>query len=186
MGKSSKSELINASNVCLRCSIRNDSICCSCQPGMEELMLPFSENEKNRILSDDGGVEEFISTSPNTPAFTDQIKKLFNHNVDVVDKVFLQSESHYRFKLNEKNKCSFLQEKGCALKRENRPWMCKLYPFWFADSQIHFIGDEKCLALLETRTYSDLIKIMETDISSLQEIYYNLCKDWGLPPIKFE
>ena len=185
MGNSSNPELINASNVCVRCSIKNDSLCCSCQPGMEELMLPFSEIEKERILKEGSWTEKNISSSPNTPLFIEQIKKLFSHATDKVDEVFPKNGYHYRFKLNDKKKCFFLGKSGCTLKRENRPWMCKLYPFWFADSQIHFIGDEKCLALIETKTYTQLIKVMETDINLLQEIYNNLCRDWGLPPFDY-
>lgn len=96
---------------------------------------------------------------------------------------FIKIEDIY-FKLNMKNKensqCMFLVDgQGCIL-GENRPFICRLYPFWI-NKRNHLLvyepGEDYCYLIKNRVPLFDSVSLLHETSNSLKDYYLKIRED---------
>ena len=165
-------------DICTLCALRGRT-CCALVPGNEELCFPLSRAEQHMIIACGGGPELFIQM-PNSPAFRDSLDYLFPEDRPRLRELFPKGGAHARLATTITGECLLLGPKGCALPRENRPWHCRIFPFWVRWGKVMVIPASSCLGVRkapETEAALALYKVTEKDILDL---FAALRRAWGL------
>ena len=76
--------------------------------------------------------------------------------------------------------CIFLNQNGCVLPVKDRPYYCRLYPFWFIHSKLFMLTSPECLAVNTCSSTSGLLALFKTDPSALRALHDSLLTAWGL------
>ncbi len=167
--------------VCARCAQKGPT-CCQLAPGQEEFCLPLSEAEINVIMRRLPGVsaEAIFSPTPNSAAFMDRLNRMFPAAQTAIGQLFPQNRQHLRLITDDKGRCVFLTDSGCALPRDSRPIFCRLFPFWPANGRFQIFAYDNCLAQKEFSTLEGLMAALGTTPSTLTVLYNQLLHAWGL------
>ncbi len=164
--------------VCARCA-RQGPTCCELSPGTEEVCFPLSDYERERIEKCAPGSGGF-ALQVNTAVFIDNLHKLFPDERRKVNSLFPPGGQHYRLAVDEKGKCVFLGPEGCRLSKKNRPFYCRLFPFWvIGNMKISVLESSGCLAQQENRTPGGIIRSVCLDQEEILELHKQLRKAWG-------
>jgi Fe-S-cluster containining protein len=109
-----------ACNICLEC-VKKNSGCCSSYPA-----IPLTIKDIKRIKKLGYDTKNFIYIQRFQKNWIDYSEKWWSRSfVKHNDKIY-----KINMKKNKDGSCIFLKPgKGCTL-GENRPYICKIYPFW--------------------------------------------------------
>ena len=115
------------SEVCIQCSrLKGYGGCCRVPASARDAQFPITLADTQKIQDHTGkSLSEFIEIDKVVPAIESGFYKLSPLLKDqIVDGYRI------KLKLREDGNCVFLEDgKGCTL-GENRPLVCKLFPFW--------------------------------------------------------
>ncbi|EFI33815.1 conserved hypothetical protein [Desulfonatronospira thiodismutans ASO3-1] len=164
--------------VCLRCS-RVFPTCCRLSPGLEELCFPLSTQEKEGIQNHLQHSDFFVE-QPNTADFIASVSRLLPDHQHKTRSIFALDTCHLRLKTLSDGKCILLQDDGCLLPRELRPFYCRLFPFWFLRGKLVFMTNSKCLAQHESSEVKNLLKLFRAEVSALQKDFNSMLRNLGL------
>ncbi len=164
--------------ICLRCS-RVFPTCCRLSPGMEELCFPLSTQEKEDIQNHLQHSDFFVE-QPNTVKFIASMGRLLPDHHTKTRSIFAPDTCHLRLKTLSDGKCIQLQDDGCLLPRQLRPFYCRLFPFWFLRGKLVYMANSKCLAQHETSEVKMLLKLFRAQAATLQQDYNAVLHNLGL------
>ncbi|MFA5855839.1 MAG: YkgJ family cysteine cluster protein [Candidatus Pacearchaeota archaeon] len=138
--KNAKKEF--APNICLEC-VKKDSGCCSSYP-----FIPLTIKDIERIKKLGYKLEDFVLVQKYRKNMIDTSEKWW------ADGFVNHDKKKYKLTVKKKkdNSCVFLKQgKGCTLGK-NRPFVCKIYPFWVdSKGKVIYERDEEKDCLLGKR-----------------------------------
>ncbi|SDB02216.1 hypothetical protein SAMN05660653_00067 [Desulfonatronum thiosulfatophilum] len=149
---------------------------------MEESCFPVSLEEQARLephallLGTPGH-----SRTSNTDFFLHGLFRLFPGERQRIQVLFPEGETHRRLALTSDGSCIFLGTEGCILPRTDRPFYCRLYPFWYINAGLFTFSSRQCLAVNRVSSTAGLCALFKTDPSALRALYDTLRTAWGLP-----
>jgi Fe-S-cluster containining protein len=117
----------------------------------------------------------------NTKLFLRYLRRLFPQDAAVLNRLFPLNKTHHRLALASDGSCVFLSPLGCIVAEEDRPFYCRIYPFWFVGKRLTGFASSACLALQYSNTPEDLFPLFNTNRSALWELYWQLRVSWGMP-----
>ncbi|MDL2210026.1 zinc/iron-chelating domain-containing protein [Desulfovibrio sp. OttesenSCG-928-O18] len=169
-----------ASFICVRCAAVNPT-CCRMDPAASAKCFPLSSAERDRLLpyAETLGVVP-AETEENTPEFLGLMRILFPDRRAALAKAFPEGEPHLRLPLDDAGNCLFLQEDGCFLPRDARPWYCQLFPIWVRKDYFDRFAPESCLLTHEASRLADVFAALGLTRERAKEMYRALCHDWGM------
>ena len=165
-------------HICTLCASRGRT-CCSLVPGNEELCFPLSRMER-QMISDWGETAEFFEDMPNSPAFRDSLDYLFPEDRPRLRELFPKGGRHERLGTTPAGDCLLLGPGGCRLPRANRPWYCRIFPFWVRWGEVVVIPSPSCLGVRKSFTKTATLELYEIDDAGVLEIFANLRRAWEL------
>jgi len=167
-------------HICCRCDMSGNSCCKVRNNGENEIQTPLSDKEVRKIMALQKGKEhrDFFDLMPNTDQFIAQIKELFPDRSDSVKENFTKKTHHYELK-TVNNSCIFLNDSGCRLPTEVRPFFCRIYPFWFLNGEPMIFQDSQCLALISHRNIPEVLLCLGTNPDELVDLHQQMCHAWG-------
>ncbi len=127
-----------------------------------------------------GAGAEMFCTQANTPAFIDNLCRLFPGEDAKVRALFPAEGSHDRLYVNLTGACGLLGPQGCRLPREARPYFCRLFPFWIRGGRQLYFEFKECQALRESRGGGGLLKRLGMTEAGVFDLYQRLREAWGL------
>ncbi len=116
----------------------------------------------------------------NPPDFLRLMGMLFPDRRRVLARVFPPQGRHLRLPLSEDGRCLFLQDDGCFLPRDARPWYCQLFPLWVRENFFDRFVPESCLLTREARGLRDVFTILGISRGEAKAFYLSLCRDWEM------
>ena len=166
--------------ICARCAAVN-ATCCRTDPAHSDKCFPLSEAEKERLAPHAAamGVPPAVSEE-NTQEFLRLMLVLFPDKRKALAKAFPRGGTHWRLPLAEDGTCLFLQEDGCALPRDARPWYCQLFPVWVRQNYFDCFRPESCLLTHEAPRLQDLFAALGMTREQAKSLYLSLSHDWGM------
>ncbi|MCL1916561.1 MAG: zinc/iron-chelating domain-containing protein [Desulfovibrionaceae bacterium] len=166
---------ISQDYICLRCADQGRT-CCS--PGIfpEMVYFPVSETEASRLPE---GAEKFLRREANAPNFIQTMNRLFPRQSQRTLELFPPQGEHLTVALDAAGVCAFLDKNGCWLPVQDRPWYCRLFPFWVINRQIHCFQDQACLAIKENSSLTPLFRLFGVTRNEILEFHTRLSRDWG-------
>ena len=166
--------------VCARCATVNPT-CCRTDPARSDKCFPLSEAEKERLLPHAAslGVPAAMEEE-NTPEFLKLMRTLFPDKARELARAFPPGGTHLRLPLAGDGSCLFLQEDGCSLPRDARPWYCQLFPVWVLENFFDRFLPEACLLTREARRLQDVFTALGLRRDEAKALYRSLCRDWGM------
>ena len=166
--------------VCGLCS-RDGDMCCRCKKGEEELLPPLSDLELNKMEAalTPELFRSAVTEATNTLLFLKQVRRLFLDGGADVQRVFPSDGTHRRLSIHDNGYCTLLGPDGCFLPKEARPFICRLYPFWFTGHRLQVFQNPGCLALNQSRTVSGLCQQLGTTPDELKILHGKLRQAWG-------
>ncbi len=172
------------SNVCARCA-QVGKCCCLLTPGQEDLCFPVSEQERQRIEAHGEGNpgQGQLVEAPNSPAFLDQMVRLFPKDAALLAVLFPAQGTHLRLSTDAAGACTFLTATGCCLPRAVRPYYCRLFPFWVspgAEGAVAAFEAKGCIAAQEGRSVSGMLDVLCTTSREVRDLHASMCLAWGL------
>ncbi|GAB6057654.1 zinc/iron-chelating domain-containing protein [Desulfonatronum parangueonense] len=149
---------------------------------MVDTCFPISLEEQTRLAphAQRLGIQGH-SWSPNTEFFLHSLHKLFPGERERIQVLFPEGERHCRLAIKNDGSCLFLGTNGCILPRKDRPFYCRLYPFWFINTKLFTFSSRQCLAVNRVSSTTGLCALFKTDPSALRTLYEMLRTSWGLP-----
>lgn len=170
----------NDIDICARCAERYPT-CCRIVPGMESSCFPISPKERARLEphAQKMGIPLCIE-EPNTQSFLQAMHKLFPGRRDQIRELFPPGHTHNRLPVDSGGSCFFLDRRGCVLPVRDRPYYCRLYPFWFINSMLFTFSSPECLAVNSSSSTTGLCTLFKTDSSSLRDLHDSLSTAWAL------
>lgn len=171
---------VDQSHVCARCAEQYPT-CCRISPGMEASCFPISSEELARLAPHAAtlGVPPVVE-EPNTETFVQALHKLFPGYCDQLRLAFPLHQLHFRLRVSAGGECLFLGKKGCVLPIPDRPYYCRLYPFWFINSTVFTFTSSQCLAVNNSASTAGLYALFKTDQPTLRILHDSLRIAWGL------
>jgi Fe-S-cluster containining protein len=163
---------------CSRCA-ETSGTCCCLTPGQEEFCFPLSERERTDMEAAGAGPEMFC-TQANTPAFLDNLGRLFPGEGEKLRTLFPAGGAHIRLTVSLTGACRLLGPRGCRLPREARPYYCRLFPFWIREGRQMYFEFKECQALRESRGGAGLLKRLGMTETGVFNLYHRLREAWGL------
>jgi Fe-S-cluster containining protein len=149
-------------SICARCHSLNQG-CCFLQPETSEYMFGLSNSEIVNIAK---------QTKMNESEFVieDIVKEGFVASLRQMDDNFkFMFPNRLRKKLMIKDdKCIFLSDNGCILSSENRPFYCRMYPFWFNNEGLFVIQSKTCLVQENASIHNMMLKLETTELKLMQ------------------
>jgi Fe-S-cluster containining protein len=128
-----------APNICLECVQKNKG-CCSNYP-----FIPLTLKDIERIKKLGYSNEDFVLVQKYRKDWIETSEKWW------VDGFVSHDDKNYKLTVKKKkdDSCVFLKQgKGCVLGK-NRPFVCKIYPFWvYSNGKVVYERDEKNACLL--------------------------------------
>lgn len=166
--------------VCARCAAIHPT-CCRTAPANRAGCFPLSEAERARLApyAAELGVPD-SEPEENTPEFLSLVRNLFPGTGKLTSRAFPPGETHLRLPLSDDGTCLFLQEDGCALPRNARPWYCQLFPIWVRGQYFDRFLPETCLLTHEAARLQDVFTAMDLSRERAKTLYLSLCHDWGM------
>ena len=166
--------------ICFRCS-RVHPTCCKTDRAGSNKCFPLSEAERERLrfYAATLGVPP-AEVEENTKEFHALMQTLFPGRKTDILRMFPPGETHLRLPLSDDGVCMFLQEDGCFLPREARPWYCQLFPLWVRDGFFDRFLPEACLFTYEAKRLEDVFRAMNISREEARDMYLSLCRDWGM------
>lgn len=117
---------------CLNCS-KTQKTCCYGYPS-----IPFTLSEIEKIEQKGFKKKDFIIAGDYTDENLEPHEKWWKESMVKSGKRLLKTNVH----VDAVGKCFFLEEgKGCVLGND-RPAVCKIFPFWIKDDQIYYEPNE--------------------------------------------
>ncbi|SMP66770.1 hypothetical protein SAMN06295888_11459 [Desulfonatronum zhilinae] len=167
-------------DICGRCAEKFPT-CCRIIPGMEASCIPISPEERLRLEPHalEPGVPACVE-EPNSESFLRAVHKLFPGRREEIQKLYPSRNTHYRLSVTTDGSCIFLDQNGCVLPVTDRPYYCRLYPFWFIHSKLFTLTSPECLAVNTCSSTSGLLALFKTDPSALRSLHDSLLTAWGL------
>lgn len=167
-------------DICARCAEKFPT-CCRIVPGTEASCIPISPEERSKLElhASKPGIPACVEES-NSEGFLRSVHKLFPGRRDIIQKLFPSRDFHFRLSVTVDGSCIFLDQSGCVLPVEARPYYCRLYPFWFINSKLFTLTSPECLAVNTCSTTSGLLALFKTDPSALRTLHDSLLTAWGL------
>lgn len=167
-----------AADACRRCAEASGT-CCTLSPGQEEFCFPLSARERADMEAAGAGPEMFFSQA-NTPAFVDNLCRLFPGEGALLRALFPAGGFHDRLAVALTGECLLLGPEGCRLPREARPYYCRLFPFWMRGGRQMYFEFKECQALRESRGGAGLLKRLGMTETGVFDLYHRLREAWGL------
>lgn len=165
-------------HICAQCAALGRT-CCTLLPGNEELCFPISAAEQQMIL-DWGGSPELFAELPNSPAFRNSLDFLFPEDRLCLRELFPKGGRHKRLGTTCTGECLLLGPQGCRLPRENRPWYCRIFPFWVRFGEVMVIPSSSCLGVRQAPEKDACLALYGLDDGAVLEIFRRLRQTWGL------
>ncbi len=165
-------------HICAQCAACGRT-CCTLLPGNEELCFPISQAEQEMIL-DWGGTEELFDQLPNSPAFRNSLDYLFPEDRVRLRELFPKGGLHKRLGTTFTGECLLLGPQGCRLPRANRPWYCRIFPFWVRFNEVHVIPSPSCPGVRKAPGKEACLELYGLDEADILEIFRQLRLTWGL------
>lgn len=148
---------------------------------MEASCVPISPEERSRLMRHSPGPDVPVCVQePNSEVFLRAVHKLFPGRREKIQKLFPSHDTHHRLSVTTDGSCIFLAPHGCVLPVEDRPYYCRLYPFWFINSKLFTLTSPRCLAVNTCSSTSGLLALLKTDPSALRTLHESLLDVWGL------
>ena len=169
----------NNEHICLQCS-RVFPTCCIAPHNRDEEVTVLSEDEVKTIISVIGEKRSnrYIAKVPNSKDFFKKLAALFPYNVEEIIAKNKPGAWHYRIRIKNDSRCSFLTETGCLLPYDSRPWFCRIYPFWVMNGKVELFTNNQCLALLRSTDISQVYEVFNTNEEEVMELYRKLKDAW--------
>jgi len=171
---------MNNPDICVQCAARNPT-CCRIPPGQDECCFPLGAAERRKLerhLPHAPGPH--YAQSDNSRFFLRHLRRLFPREAAALDRLFPADKKHHRLALTADGRCVFLGPAGCVVPTEDRPYYCRIYPFWFVGRKLTGFASPACLALSSARTPEALLPLFAANREALWEIYAQLRLCWGL------
>ncbi|MBA4358478.1 MAG: zinc/iron-chelating domain-containing protein [Desulfovibrio sp.] len=165
-------------DACRRCA-ESSGTCCALIPGQEEFCFPLSALERLGMEAAGAGTEMFF-VQENTPAFVDNLCRLFPGEGPGLRALFPAGGVHDRLALSASGQCLLLGPEGCRLPREARPFYCRLFPFWVRGGRQMYFEFKDCQALRESRGGAALLQRLGMTETGVFDLYHRLREAWGL------
>ncbi|MDK2921091.1 MAG: hypothetical protein PWR24_648 [Desulfonauticus sp.] len=153
--------------ICKKCSQLYPT-CCTLNDE-QNIIFPLSNLEIEQIKKETK--EEFFFLEKVTTEFLNNLKKIFPEDKKIFS-FFKEKKSYFRLNIVNK-KCIFLTSKGCSLKVKNRPFFCRIYPFWVINRKIVFFKDNNCFAQKKSNQVKELLKIFDYEPEYIFQLYGN-------------
>lgn len=172
--------LADHAGICARCAERYPT-CCRIEPGTETSCFPISPEEQGRLVPHAAalGVPPCIE-EPNSEIFVQAMHKLFPGRREQLRQAFPKDHYHLRLQVSTDGSCLFLGRTGCILPIVDRPYYCRLYPFWFINAVLFTFTSPKCLAMNSSSSTAGLCALFNIDPSALHTLHESLRNAWGL------
>jgi len=167
-------------HVCARCAAGRPG-CCVLKPGEEKIVFPLFPEEVERI-SAYLGHRRWLAQEPNRPEFVQVMKRMFPLDQAAVEALFPPGGGHYRLGTDSGGRCVFLEDEGCCLPREIRPYHCRIFPLWMRGRRL-MVLEAECLARREAKTLEELLQSLGTSGPEVRELFRRMRRAWGLPPV---
>jgi Fe-S-cluster containining protein len=85
-----------------------------------------------------------------------------------------------RLKLRNNGDCIFLSRRGCRLPLPNRPYYCKLYPFWFLrDGRMLVLLHSACLAQDRAAGWRQVLQRLAMNEGELRAMFKEYMQELG-------
>ncbi|SBW10122.1 conserved hypothetical protein [uncultured delta proteobacterium] len=166
--------------ICARCAATGPT-CCRTDPAGSDKCFPLSEAEKKRLAPHAASLNvPAAAEEENTPEFLRLMLLLFPDGQKRLAAAFPQGEKHWRLPLAKDGTCLFLQEDGCFLPRDARPWYCQLFPLWVRRNYFDRFQPESCLLTRESPRLQDVFATLGMTHEQAKTVYRSLCHDWGM------
>lgn len=166
--------------ICARCAAVNPT-CCRTNPENGDKCFPLSEAEKERLVPHAASLGVPVAeVEYNTPEFLALMFELFPDKKKELRAALPQGGTHLRLPLSADGSCLFLQEDGCFLPRDARPWYCQLFPIWVRQRYFDRFQPEGCLLTREAGRLPEVFTALGLSREEAKSIYLSLCRDWGL------
>lgn len=165
-------------DICTLCALRGKT-CCTLVPGNEELCFPISLEEREMILACGHGPELFVKM-PNSPAFRDSLDYLFPEDRPRLRELFPKGDEHFRLGTKPEGECLLLGPKGCRLPRENRPWYCRIFPFWARWGEVMVIPSPTCLGVRKAPEKDAALALYGVAEADIVALFIALRRAWNL------
>ena len=178
----SNSAPVPDADVCARCAQTSDT-CCALTPGQEEFCFPISTLERAAMEAAGATADNFHSQQ-NTPAFVDNLARLFPAEETALHGLFPLGGQHHRLALAPRGNvlaCSLLGPAGCSLPRAARPLYCRLFPFWVRDGKVEYFDFLQCQAVRERSGSGQMYLSLGMSEKQARTLYAELRHAWGLP-----
>lgn len=171
---------MNDPDICARCAEKYPT-CCRISPGQEDSCFPLSRREQERLEQFTGSLPgpAFVQ-SKNTKPFLRQLHKLFPLDAAALNRLFPLNRMHQRLGVTADGSCVFLGPAGCIVPEDNRPYYCRMHPFWFVGPRLIGFASPSCLALQYHTTPEGLFSLFNTNRPALWDVYSRLRVSWGL------
>jgi len=169
---------VRDADACRRCA-EATATCCCLTPGQEEFCFPLSGLERAAMEAAGAGADMFF-IQDNTPAFVDNLCRLFPGEEAALQALFPVGGAHDRLALTPAGACLLLGPEGCRLPRQARPFYCRLFPFWIRSGRQLYFEFKDCLALRESRGGAGLLKRLGMTETGVFDTYHQLREAWGL------
>ncbi len=166
-------------HVCARCAEQHGS-CCTLEPGLEEYCFPLSAAERAAMQAA-GAKAEHFHREANTPAFVDNLCRLFPGEEEHIRALFPGQGFHHRVGISPQGACMLLGAAGCLLPRNARPLYCRIYPFWIQNGRQLYFDFCRCQAQLEAGGGAGLLKRLGMTPEDVRHTYQELRRAWNLP-----
>lgn len=166
--------------VCARCADMYPT-CCRTAPANRAGCFPLSEAERARLApyAEALGVPD-SETEKNTPEFLNLVRTLFPGIGKMAARAFPPGGTHLRLPLSGDGACLFLQDDGCSLPRDSRPWYCQLFPIWLRGQYFDRFLPEFCLLTREAVRLQDVFTALGLSRERAKTLYLSLRHDWGM------
>ena len=166
-------------HICTLCATQGRT-CCSLVPGNEELCFPIS-GEERQMIADWGGEAEFFNELPNSQAFRDSLDYLFPEDRVRLRELFPKHGRHWRLGTTPTGECLLLGPHGCRLPRANRPWYCRIFPFWVRWGEVMVIPSPSCLGVRKAVSKAKALELYSLTEIEVVEFFNHLRQAWALP-----
>ena len=177
-------KIISDPHICTLCALRGKT-CCTLVPGNEELCFPLSEAEQALIAGWAGDSAGLFEDMPNSPAFRDSLDYLFPEDRVRLRELFPKHGRHWRLGTTPTGECLLLGPKGCRLPRANRPWYCRVFPFWVRWGEVMIIPSPSCLGVRKSLSKAEGLRLYNLTEAEVVEIFIHLRQAWKLPDISW-
>ena len=140
---------------CLDCASRNQSCCVNVH-----IFITSGDIERISQASD---IHDFYSSEPLTPEYFDG-----GGDPDWNNLILDENGCRKIVRQTETGNCIFLSEKGCRLKPDIRPLLCRIYPYDFTGRKI--VGISNYCPVSADNSWQEVL--------NLSQMHYHAAQEW--------